>query len=300
MSIRHVKKILLAIIILILLLISVSNTMKPIRVFVAYYSCRILSYPNILNIDCNKLPTVSVTLPKLTDANSLGAEDPAELDLFFKNHTIGKHIYAHRTNSPKRAKIYKKYYSSFEFDAIWDKKKSAIDIYHWPERKSISFLFSDLLTIMDQDKYYWMDLKNLNNDNYIDIVKYIENMTSEGTKLQKDHLIIESKNPKILSLLEKRNFYTSYYLPDAIFKDNCNDLESVTKIIVNNIEAYPTRYISFPYEQQPYIDHCLLPIIGDIKQLSWGGLPFAIPPGASTRYRAYIVDHSIYTLGSGI
>ena len=283
-----------------LLVIFVSNTMKPIRVFITYYSCRILSYPNILNIDCNNLPTVSITLPKFTDANILGAEDPAELDLFFKNHTIGKHIYAHRTNSPKRAKIYKKYYSSFEFDAIWDKNKSAIDIYHWPERKSISFLFSDLLNIMDKDKYYWMDLKNLNNNNYLNIIKYIESITSKGTKLRNDHLIIESKNPKILSLLATRGFYTSYYLPNAIFKDNCSELEPVTHIIVNNIQKYPTRYISFPYEQQPYIDHCLLPIIGDIKQLSWGGLPFAIPPGASTRYRAYIVDHSIHPQGSGI
>ena len=281
-------------------LVTISNTMEPIRVFITYYSCRILSFPNIFDIDCNKLPTVSVTLPKLTNANDLGTEDPIELDMFFTNYDIENHIYVHRTNSPSRAKVYRKYYSSFEFDAIWDTKQSAIDIYHWPERTSISFHFSDLLDIIGSDKYYWMDLKNLNNENYIEIAMYIENLISTGTKLDKDHLIIESKNPETLSLLAKNNFYTSYYLPDAIFKGSCYDLESITNAIIDNIKSYPTRYISFPYEQQEYIDRCLLPIIGEIEQLSWGGLPFAIPKDASTRYRAYIVDHSISAMVSGI
>ncbi len=287
------------ILIAIFTLVTLSNTMKPIRVFSAYYSCRILSYSDTFNIDCNKLPTVSVTLPKLTNANHLGAEDPIELDMFFSNYDIEKHIYVHRTNSPSRAKIYRKYYSSFEFDAIWDAKKSAIDIYHWPERTSISFHFSDLLDIIGDKKYYWMDLKNLDNDNYMEIAAYIENLVSEGTTLDKNHLIIESKNPETLSILAKKRFYTSYYLPDAIFKGSCHDLESTTNIIIDNIKSYPTRYISFPYEQQEYIDRCLLPIIGEIEQLSWGGLPFAIPAGASTRYRAFIVDHSILAMENG-
>ena len=300
MTINHIEKILWIIGIAMLILIMLSTTMRPIRVFVTYYGCRVISYPNILDIDCDKLPTVFVALPKFTDANHLGAENPIELDLFFKNHNIGTHIYAHRTNSPSRAKIYNKYYSSFEFDAIWDKNMSAIDIYHWPERKSISFLFSDLLDIVDKDKNYWMDLKNLNKDNYVEIVKYINHIISEGTKLKSNNLIIESKKPKILALLAKEEFHTSYYLPDAILKNNCSELELITNIIVKNIRKYPTRYISFPYEQQTYVDHCLLPIIGDVEQISWGGLPFAIPPEASTRYRAYIVDHSIHPIEGGI
>ncbi len=294
------NKVLLVLAIIMLLLIMISNTMIPIRVFISYYACRVISYPNIFDIDCDNLSTVLVVLPKRTDANHLGTESPIELDFFFKNHDIGSHIYAHRTNSPDRAKTYNKYYSSFEFDAIWDKKKRAIDIYHWPERKSISFSLYDLLNITGRDKKYWMDLKNLDEDNYMEIMEYIRIITSSGEKLKIDNLIIESKNSKVLTLLTKEKFKTSYYLPDAILKNDCEDLKFTTNIIVKNIRKYPTRYISFPIEQQPYVDQCLLPITGDVEQLSWGGLPFAIPPGASTRYRAYIVDHSIHPIKNGI
>ena len=300
MNIGYMNKLLLVLGIIAFLLVMLTNTMRPIRVFISYYACRVISYSNIFDIGCDNLPTVLIALPKHTDANSLGVENPIELDIFFKNHDILSHIYAHRTNSPERAKIYNKYYSSFEFDAIWDQKKRAIDIFHWPERKSISFLLSDLLNITDKDKNYWMDLKNLDEDNYREIIEYLRNITSTGKKLKIGNLIIESKNPEILTILTKEKFKTSYYLPDAILKNGCDDLKVTTSIIVKNIRKYPTRYISFPYEQQSYVDHCLLPIVGDVDQLSWGGLPFAIPPGASTRYRAYIVDHSIHPIGSGI
>ena len=286
----------LAIVVGIVLLTLASSTFLPIRVFVSYYTCRVLSYSNLTELNCNTLPTVSISLPKLTDANQLGAEDPMELALFFENHEIDRHIYAHRTNSPDRAHIYKKYYYSFEFDAIWDGEKSAIDIFHWPERKSISFLLSDLLDITGIEKYYWMDLKNLNENNYLDIIKYINTLTGIERKLNKKHLIIESKNAKALSQLTQEKFLTSYYLPDITPNKSCNEISPITDKIVNNIKTYSARYISFPYQQQPYVDKCLLPLIGDVDQLSWGGLPFAIPKGASERYRAYIVDHSIHPL----
>lgn len=291
-----IKKIALALVMVVIFLTMASNTFRPIRVFVSYYTCKVLSYSNLVELNCNTLPTIAVILPKLTDANQLGAEDPMALALFFENHEIDPHIYAHRTNSPDRANIYKKYYSSFEFDAIWDANRSVIDIFHWPERKSISFLFSDLLDIIGNEKYYWMDLKNLNSSNYLDIINHIHTLTGEDTKLNKKHLIIESKNVEILSRLSQEEFLTSYYLPDTTPNTSCNDLSSTTLKIVNNIQKYSTRYISFPYQQQAYVDQCLLPIIGDIEQLSWGGLPFAIPKGASERYRAYIVDHSMQTL----
>lgn len=269
------------------------KTLEPIRIFTTYYLCRVIDTMPIYDQDCDSLPTVRIAQPKTTDALQLGAYDPEELRLFFQNHTIEKHIYAHRTNSPERARLYRKYYHSFEFDAIWDEGKKVVDIFHWPERKSIDFHLSELISIIPNDRFYWMDIKNLSESNVSEFSEYMSRVLVASERLDKSHMIIESKNPIALSFLSSRNFTTSYYLPAIDYEDNCEHHKRITQTILKNISLYPSSYISFPYNQQTYVDHCLLPVIGDIKQLSWGGLPFAIPKGASDRYHAYIVDHAL-------
>ncbi|OUS32127.1 hypothetical protein A9Q99_01605 [Gammaproteobacteria bacterium 45_16_T64] len=269
------------------------NKLRPIKVFVEYYTCRIVDYVQPSEDKCKTLPTVSINLPQKVNAQQLGAPDPQALQVFFKSNSMEKHIYAHRTNSPERVLLYRKYYSAFEFDAIWDGQSGSIDIFHWPERESMDFHLSDFLTLAPDKSRYWMDLKNLDMNNVREFSNYMNLLVNKNNQLSKDNIIIESKNVQAVSFLENQGFRTSYYLPTNVDKDNCDNNRMLTDRIIGNIQDYPTRYISFPYAQQNYVDNCLLPITGEIAQISWGGLPFAIPEGASQRYHAYIVDHSL-------
>ena len=85
---------------------AVIPTLKPIKTFTQYYLCRITAALKIGTTDCNRLATVIIAAPKQTDMRAIGADDPKGLQLFFSNHNIAENIYAHRTNSPERAKIY--------------------------------------------------------------------------------------------------------------------------------------------------------------------------------------------------
>ncbi|PCJ32785.1 MAG: hypothetical protein COA99_16255 [Moraxellaceae bacterium] len=292
-TITHISLIINCILlVLVPLAVLTIKTLKPIEVFSEYYICRISTYFGRDINDCHKLPTVKTIPPANANAHELGAIDPPELKDFFLRYRLPKHIYAHRTNSPQRANIYRSYYSAFEFDAIWDETTASIDIFHWPERRSIKFYLDELLLILPDDAYLWMDIKNLSIGNHQKVAHYIEDLFIEFPKFNRNKIIIESKNVKAASKLMNLDFITSYYLPDVNFNGQCENI-SQTNTTANNIKEYPTTHVSFPYEQQNYIDLCLLPTTGSLSQLSWGGLAFSIPSGAIERYRAYIVDHAV-------
>ena len=56
-----------------------------------------------------------------------------------------------------------------------------------------------------------LDLKNLNNKNVLAVVERLNELIESG--VNKEHLIIESKNIKLLEILQIENFYVSYWLP---------------------------------------------------------------------------------------
>lgn len=273
------------------------DKLKPMSVFLSYYSCRIQGYVLHDEERCVRLPTVSVNLPEYVNAQQLGAPDPLALQVFFQTNGVDDHIYAHRTNSPERIRLYQKYYSAFEFDAIWDADAQAVDIFHWPERESMGFHLTDFLALAPGQGRYWMDIKNLDLDNVSAFGQHLKALMEQINNLSMDNIIIESKNVHAVAFLQAQGFVTSYYLPSLnpthTQIDNCRNNQGITRTIVDNIHDHPTQYISFPYAQQAYVDNCLLPLVGHIDQISWGGLPFAIPEGATDRYHAYIVDHSL-------
>jgi len=266
-------------------------TFKPVKTFITYYGCKIIEISAMVNTNCDTLPTITIQPPRRKNALMIGADDPLELRLFFQTSSVPEHIYAHRTNSAERARLYRRYYRAYEFDAIWDSEKQQVDIYHWPEHQSIEFYLPELLQIMPPDRRYWMDLKNLTSNNAQSFASYMENIFERHSNLKKESIIIESQNPEAVALLTGKGFITSYYLPAITTGKTCRSLEQ-TETILGNISQHDSSYISFPYSQQPFVDECILPITGPLKQLSWGGLPYAIPEGAIQRYRAYIVDHS--------
>lgn len=272
-----------------LIVLVMADKMRPMRVFVVYYSCKIVEQLGLTQT-CNQLPVVAVLENGKPDADLYGIEDPLALTLFFERYKLPGHVYAHRTNSPERAKLYANYYQAFEFDAVWDEVLGKLDIYHYPEHNSMQFYFDNLLTIVPKTSRLWLDLKNLTANNKQHVVDYLDQLFPEVE--QRQRLIVESKNPLDLELLKQSGYKTSYYLPSANKLHGCEEDSSV-KAVINNINQISSDYISFPYSQQEFVDRCVLPLARNIEQLSWGGLPFAIPNGALSRYQGYIVDHSV-------
>ncbi|WP_434360719.1 hypothetical protein NF212_08685 [Parasalinivibrio latis] len=272
-------------------LVMLIPTLKPIKVFSTYYVCRVVEVFG-MGVECSTLPTVKVMPPVKTDAITLGVEEPRELEIFFNNYTLPGHVYAHRTNSEQRARVYSKYYSAFEIDAVWDGEKGVLDIFHWPEYQSINFHFNQLLESVPKGSKIWVDLKNLGPANADDVRLYLNDQLAVSGGFSKQDIIIEAKNPHALAMMTGSGYKTSYYLPAHAEIVGCED-NQLTVDVIQHIQSMPLDYISFPYTQQKYVDQCIIPQTGDIAQLSWGGLPFAIPDGALERYKAYIVDHSV-------
>ncbi|WP_114766747.1 hypothetical protein [Vibrio rhodolitus] len=275
-----------------LVTILISDKMRPIRVFASYYGCKIAEKVSIAT-HCTNLPVIAILEQGKPNADIYGIEDPIALSLFFERYTLPDHVYAHRTNSPARAKLYANYYQAFEFDAIWDSNLNTLDIFHYPEHSSMQFYFDQLLALVPANSRLWLDLKNLTPDNKQAIVEYLNHLFPKD---QRKRLVIESKNGGELSVFKRAGYKTSYYLPSANKLPGCDE-HSLVQQVIANVNQWDNDYISFPYTQQSFVDKCLLPKVREIEQLSWGGLPFAIPNGALSRYSGYIVDHSINLVG---
>lgn len=279
----------LLIFISVLILLSFDK-LRPIRVFAVYSSCKVVEKVGLV-ASCDQLPVVTILEQGKLDADSYGVEDPLALSLFFERYRIPEHVYAHRTNSPERAKTYAKYYQAFEFDAVWNVDQEALDIYHYPEHASMAFYFHQLVDIVPISSRLWLDLKNLTPEISPTIVGYLNRYFTQ--KKDRQRLIVESKNAAALADFHASGYKTSYYLPSPELLTGCEEHRSVQELIAN-INQWKTDFISFPYTQQQFVDLCVLPYVRAVPQLSWGGLPFAIPEGALERYQGYIVDHSLH------
>ena len=267
--------------------------LRPVRVFSQYCLCRLAALTTLFDVDCRTLPTITIQPPSKPNGHQSHAQNPRELQLFFDTYSLPEHVYAHGTNSPEHVRVYKDYYRAFEFDAFWDEERHLVDIFHWPNHVSIDFHLRDFLTIIPEGTSLWMDLKNLSNENLSEFRLYMDTIFQEYPGLNKNNIIIESKMAQPVSRLNQHGYQTAYYLPAITYNGDCHSIH-LTEHIVTNIKIFPTSYISFPYWQQRYVDDCLLPHTGPLKQISWGGVPYAIPKDALARYHAYIVDHDLH------
>jgi heptose-I-phosphate ethanolaminephosphotransferase len=142
-------------------------------------------------------------------------------------------IWLHRVNSRERLELKLNDYEGFETDLVWDGKK--LDVGHPPE-PSINLNFEDLLAIdKRKSKYFWLDLKNLDAENSIEVLRELRRMNDLYSIMKR--VIIESGNAEALKIIHDGGFLTSFYLPELNPEDPIGYL--------NNVQSRIRPYHSF-------------------------------------------------------
>ena len=227
-------------------------------------------------------------------ANNAGDKTPPNLHHFLSTTEIPDNIYVHAVNSPQRVLEYQQYYHNFELDVFIDSKNNALDIFHYPEESSDGFYFSDFLALLDGPlrMRFWLDVKNLNTDNW-DILLSILGTLTDQFSLSKESFLIESKNNKSLAKINEAGYATSFYLPtNFTVRDSCLP-EDQHLNLVKGIQDHENTYISFPLSAKSVVDLCLNPHLKELKMLSWAPSANYITKNVTRDFEKFIVDHQL-------
>ncbi|MFY0627135.1 MAG: hypothetical protein JXR07_12620 [Reichenbachiella sp.] len=131
------------------------------------------------------------------------------LQFFFKEK-----VWVHKVNTAVRYASVKDVYSGIEIDLVYDSGK--FDIHHPPELKS-GFTLTEFLKESSRNSAlkYWLDFKNLSNDNHIESMKRLVEII-EQFGLERSKVIVESSQLQFLSLFKDAGFKIAFYLPNEI------------------------------------------------------------------------------------
>lgn len=157
-------------------------------------------------------------------------------------------VWVHRVNSLAKLNEVKSTYSGIELDVVFEKEGNYFDVNH-PPAKSIQLSLLDYFKAQNThpNLKYWLDFKNLEEDN---LDRSLSRLDSIATLLQltKKNIIVESTRPTFLKKFQERGFLTSYYLPYNLHKFNAKDLKARMARVKKDLELFETDYISANYK----------------------------------------------------
>ena len=149
-------------------------------------------------------------------------------------------LWAHRVLDYNDANNKYVNFKGVEVDVFFELDKKVFDVRHHGQYRSNTL--SDFLTNIDnKELFIWIDLKNLNNENVLDIRNRLNQLIDNG--VSKRHLLIESKNIELLNVLQNHGFYVSYWLPTFNFFKSTYEVFQVR----NNLIKYKPNAISTSY-----------------------------------------------------
>ncbi len=146
--------------------------------------------------------------------------------------------------------------AGIECDVYYNHEKNVFEIHHDPG-KSTGFDLNELLEEYKKKQLQtsiWLDLKNLDDSNYLSAVNALANMRSKYQLTNK--VLVESGRADLLTIFSDSGFYTSYYTPlfnpyqinDAELKHWVDSLSMVlARSKVNAVSGY--------YFQYPFLHH---------------------------------------------
>jgi len=143
--------------------------------------------------------------------------------------------------------------SGIEFDVYFGVQKKIFDVHHDPDN-SIGLNLEDQLQIYTQrgmQASIWLDLKNLDESNYLYAVKVLSAIRTKYNL--KNRLLVESNRADLLAVFIDSGFFTSYYTP--VFnpylvsdQEMKNQVDSLTKVIAKSkVNALSGYYFQYPF-----------------------------------------------------
>ena len=94
-------------------------------------------------------------------------------------------------------------FKGIEIDVFFEIEKNVFDVRHHGKYRG-NTLLDFLRNINDKELFIWIDLKNLNNKNVLAIRDRLSVIIDSG--VNKEHLLIESKNIELLEVLQNEGF----------------------------------------------------------------------------------------------
>lgn len=128
-------------------------------------------------------------------------------------------------------------FKGVEIDVFFELEKKVFDVRHHGKFRGITLL-DFLNNIINKELFLWIDLKNLSDENVIDVRNRLNEIIDHG--ISKEHLLIESKNIGLLNVLQKEGFYVSYWVPTFNFFKSTYEVFQVR----NNLIKYKPNAIS--------------------------------------------------------
>lgn len=172
--------------------------------------------------------------------------------LFFSNTTYkllcSNKIWAHRINNFNDFKKVKDKVKGIETDVIFYPKENKFYVQHDKESLSETTLESFLAKLNKSNNHLcWIDFKNLSKANSEKSLKKITYIL-EKDNIEKDRLIIESKNFYGLNKFSENGYITSYYMPSDLYLTDSVNLHKKLKNINSKLSITNAKYISSTYK----------------------------------------------------
>lgn len=155
-------------------------------------------------------------------------------------------IWAHRVNSIEKKKEVSNKFSGIEVDLVYDQTKNIFDVNHPPAVSINLSLYEYLQANPNTNIGYWLDYKNLESVNAEKSVNLLDSIITT-LNLNKNNIIVESKNYKPLKPFENKGFKISYYLPSLHQMKN-DSLSQTIEDIKIALKTFPNMYISSNYK----------------------------------------------------
>jgi hypothetical protein len=199
----------------------------------------------VLLVGHSEFGTVERLLPDLPQVHSVThRRDPA----------FPIKVWVHRVNSVERAVRMAKEYEGMEIDVVYDSSAGYFDVGH-PPTPSAGLSLDRLLAAVPDigSHYFWIDFRNLTDANAPAACGLLLAIARKYGIV--GNMIVESINPKALSIFTTKGFYTSYYLFPASELDTMNpgQVTMYYKEVKANLASSNVNALSVSYRGLPFV-----------------------------------------------
>jgi len=179
------------------------------------------------------------------------------------DNNISNRIIPHRVNSIGKLKdIWNDGFRSFEFDVSFgDHNTQSFYIGHHSDVMGPKM--EDFLSSVDFQKIQkvWMDFKNLNQKNYIQVLARLSYL-EERYKIKKKFIVESSITSPFFKEFGKAGWHTSYYMPtrriiNLLEQKNHEEMENLAVEIARQTKIQNLSAISFDHRLYPFIKNYL-------------------------------------------
>jgi len=163
-------------------------------------------------------------------------------------------VWAHRVNTLGSLMEVDNIFDGVEVDVFYDKQ---LKIYH-PPVKDVGLTYKTMLSMDNGKRKYWLDVKNLRNENKEAILAQL-NKLDEKHKL-KQRVLFETDNIAAADLMMKDGWNVSYYLPtdpgvNALISES--EKQKYANFVKANLTKNKVSALSFDVRLMPIYDDYL-------------------------------------------